>query len=182
MNWTRALRTILRDDVVVAPTGRTGEIRLNAENQTVTMCDLPPGSAVIDMQFVDHPEWVAPGQWRQRCDFLVFLTRNDEECVVLVEMKKTLTGERRPEGQLLRSRPLARYLADLGASVRGREVVPRWCYLLVAERRSSRFSKQGMKSQPGKPAYVRGATGARIVAFVQKRVSVKSVISAGMHS
>lgn len=180
MNWTGALRTALKDGIVAAPTGTAGEIRLNAEDHTVTMCDLPPGSAVIDMQFVEHPDWVAPGQWRQKCDFLVFLTRNDEECVVLVEMKKTLTGERRPERQLIRSRPLAGYLADLGASVRRREVAPRWCYLLVAERRSPRFSKQRMKSDPGKPAYVRGDTGARIVAFVQKRVSVESVISAGM--
>lgn len=180
MNWTGALRTALKDGIVAAPTGTAGEIRLNAEDHTVTMCDLPPGSAVIDMQFVEHPDWVAPGQWRQKCDFLVFLTRNDEECVVLVEMKKTLTGERRPERQLLRSRPLAGYLADLGASVRGREVAPRWCHLLVAERRSSRFSKQRMKSDPGKPAYVRDHTGARIVAFVQKRISVESVLSAGM--
>lgn len=180
MNWTGALRTVLKGDIVFAPTGRAGEIQLNAEGLTVTMCDLPPGSAAIDMRSVDHPDWVAPGQWRQRCDFLVFLTRNDEECVVLVEMKKTLTGERRPEGQLLRSRPLARYLADLGASVRRREVAPRCCYLLVAERRSARFSKQRMKSEPGKPAYVRGETGAKITAFVQKRISVEAVISAGM--
>lgn len=180
MNWTATLGTVLKDGIVAARTRTAGDIRLDAEGQTVTICDLPPGSAVIDMQFVKHPDCVAPGWWRQKCDFLMFLTRNDEECVVLVEMKKTLTGERRPERQLLRSRPLAGYLADLGASVRRREVAPRWYYLVVAERRSSRFSKQRMKSDPGKPAYVRGDTGARIVAFVQKRVSVESVISAGM--
>lgn len=180
MNWTGALRSVLADGIVAAPTGRTGEVRLTAEGQTVTMYDLPPGSAVVDMRFVDHPACVEPGKWRQKCDFLVFLTGKDEECVILVEMKRTLTGEKRPERQLLRSRPLAGYLADIGALVRRREAAPRRCYLLVAERWSSRLSKQKMKSEPDRPVRVRVEAGARIVAFVQKRVSVEAVIAAGM--
>lgn len=180
MNWTGALRSVLEDGIVVAPTGETGEVRLTAEDQTVTMFDLPPGGAVVDMRCVDHPACVVPGKWRQKCDFLVFLTRKDEECVVLVEMKKTLIGEKRPERQLLRSRPLAGDLADIGALVRRREVAPRRCYLLVAERWSSRLSKQKMKSEPDKPVRVRIEAGARIVAFVQKRVSVEAVIAVAM--
>lgn len=58
---------------------------------------------------------------------------------VLVELKKTLTEERRPLLQLLRSRPIARYLADMCAVSVGQDRDLTVCYMLLAGRHSPAF-------------------------------------------
>lgn len=181
MNWAGALRTVLQDGAVVSVTTPVGQVEIRDEEQKATICDLPRGCAVVDTRFVPHPDWVRPGKWRQKCDFLVFLTRENAEYVVLVEMKKTLTGQGRREAQrqLLRSRPIAQYLVESVKLVRRKEIQPHLRYLLVAEPRRSMISKRRVRSEPHEPSEMYEEAGASIAVFVQKRVSVDAVISAG---
>lgn len=182
MNWAGALRTVLKGGAVVSITAPVGKVEIRDEDQKATICDLPRGCAVVDTRLVSHPDWVRPGKWRQKCDYLVFLTRENAEYVVLVEMKKTLTGKGRREAQrqLVRSRPIARYLVESVKLVRRKEIRPRLRYLLVAEPRRSMISKRGVRSEPHEPTEMYEEAGASIAVFVQKRVSVESVIAAGM--
>lgn len=145
----------------------------------MTICDLPRGSAVIDMERVDHPGCVRAGASRRKCDYLVFTETEAGRYVVLVELKKTLTEERRPLRQLLQSRPIARYLADLGAVSVGQDADLTVCYLLLAGRRSPALSKQRIRSDPYRPYEIRTEGSARISVFVHDRVSLQTVIVAG---
>lgn len=182
MNWAGALRTVLVDGTVVSIRSPVGTAQIRDEQQRATICDLPRGCAVIDTKCVPHPTWIRDGKWRQTCDYLVFLTKEKTEYVVLVEMKKTLTdqGKREAEMQLVRSRPIVRYLIESVKVVRRMEIEPCVRYLLVAESPKSMISKQRVRNTPHESTAMYEGTHARIVVFVQKRVSMDAVISAGV--
>lgn len=177
--WTKAIRSVLTESVEIREGGTRREVELSGEGHTVTICDLPRASAVIDMERVDHPRCVRAGASRQKCDYLAFTETEAGRYVVLVELKKTLTEERRPLRQLLQSRPIARYLADMGAVSVGQDEDLTVCYLLLASRRSPALSKQRVRSDPYRPYEIRTEGSARISVFVHDRVSLETVIVAG---
>ena len=178
--WTEAIRSVLNESGEIRGGGTRREVELTGGGgHTVTICDLPRGSAVIDMEGVDHPGCVRPGASRQKCDYLVFAETEAGPYAVLVELKKTLTEERRPLLQLLRSRPIARYLADLCAVSVGQERDLTVRYLLLAGRHSPVFSKQRIRSDPYRPYEIRTEGKAQIAVFVHERVSLRTVIVAG---
>ena len=78
MMWAEAIRSVLNESVEIREGGTRREVELSGGGHTVTICDLPRGSAVIDMEGVDHPGCVRPGASRRKCDYLVFAERRPD--------------------------------------------------------------------------------------------------------
>ena len=124
MNWNTALARVLKKGILLPGCGPAKSVRNLQEknknaNMTVTIAGISGSSAVVDMHGVDHPGCVVEGEWRSKCDYLIFTVTDRGTCVILVELKTRLRNEQKPFDQLMKTRPIVEYLVSMGRAAGG---------------------------------------------------------------
>jgi hypothetical protein len=120
-----------------------GRVELRAEVMTVVLAGLPDGVTVIDMREMGSLRGIEDGHRKQLCDYLLVCRTGEGDEAVFVELKRTLSDERKGMEQLRWSLPYLDHLRSVcrieyGASPR--RVLAR--YVMIGERSSPRLAKQ----------------------------------------
>ena len=165
------LKDVLRADKLQKIKHRDGSLEGEAVLTDAKMCfevtNLPISSTVVKIGLLNHLAGVRDDirELKSICDYLLVIPNENQNqwSAVLIEMKKTLMGEKKPEKkpkeQLRRSIPVVKYLESLCAihAKRDWEVVMR--YVVVAEKESPRpehGAHQGGCRLPAESRKIRG--------------------------
>ena len=110
------LESVLIEDVVETPS-KDKTITLQEKDANVDMeVKIVTQSAsviAIRMSAKNHLPIMQDGPWNQVCDYLLVVESADEIHAVFIELKKTLTQEKKPREQLRRSLPFLAYLLSV---------------------------------------------------------------------
>ena len=110
------LESVLIEDVVETPS-KDKTITLQEKDANVDMeVKIVTQSAsviAIRMSAKNHLPIMQDGPWKQVCDYLLVVESADEIHAVFIELKKTLTKEKKPREQLRRSLPFLAYLLSV---------------------------------------------------------------------
>ena len=152
--WSAAFASALRDGVLKVPDIGGGVVLVEKKPTPPmerTIIGLPPGAAVVPLGSVDHPGWVRKGRYRRKCDFVIFTEWGGRDYALLVEMKRTISGEMHALDQLVMSRPIVRYLEALGTLAGAGNGRVELRHVLLGERLGKHLDKRRVKSVRGKP-------------------------------
>lgn len=145
---------IMKDTALVPV--RDGNVELHEPNvMKVVLAGLPDGATVIDMREMGSLRGIEDGHRKQVCDYLLVCRTGEGDEAVFVELKRTLSDERKGMEQLRWSLPYLDHLRSVcrienGASPR--RVPAR--YVMIGEKPSPRLAKQrvsGGHSLPSVP-------------------------------
>lgn len=178
VNWDGALRCVLKGEVFVDHDA-TGEVCLEEKGEmAVTLFGVAAGAATMSLRRLDHLSAVKPGEWRQKCDYIVLAASGEVDYAVLVELKKTVGYSVKPLEQLIRTKPIVEYLVELGRLEGGRRGRIEFRYVVFARRYDSNLIKDAVRLDPRGSTWRRCWKGERFAIFVQDRVSLGDVLAA----
>ena len=110
------LERVLKECIVETPS-KNKTITLREKDQNVDMevkiVTQLASVIAIRMSGRSHLPTMQNGPWRQVCDYLLVVESADEIHAVFIELKKTLTKEKKPREQLRRSLPFLSYLLSV---------------------------------------------------------------------
>ena len=181
MSWSTALADVLEEGILLSGRGAKNSVfdlceKNESVNMTVTVAGVGESSAVVDMNSVDHPvehlECVAPGKWRQKCDYLIFTTTDTGPCVILVELKARLRKSEKAFDQLMKTRPIVEYFVSMGQAAGGPVGPITLRYVVFGQKFNARFDIQRVKNRPGEPVWVKQYREVRISGFRDLRISL----------
>ena len=126
----------------VIETSRKDSITLreyeNPPTMEVEVVALSTHVTAIRTSECSHSSALGDGPWRKMCDYLLIITSDCEIHVIFVELKKTLTPNRKEtaQEQLRRSSPFLDYLLSVckieGSNVEKTRITTK--YVIIAER------------------------------------------------
>ena len=115
MSRAEALRRILRPAALEEVDARTVVLKEQTgqrdKRQTFTLLTGETQLAVVRVDKFSHSSMLE-GSWK-KCDYALFVSRNDREEALLIEMKKTRKNHSSPFAQLRQSVPILEYLDAL---------------------------------------------------------------------
>ena len=181
MSWNTALAGVLKKEILLPgcePVKSDRNLREKDENvdMTVTIAGIGESSAVVDMRRVGHLGCVVDGQWKRKCDYLIFTTTDTGHCVILVELKARLTKKERPFDQLMKTRPIVEYLVSMGRAAGGPSGPVTLRYVLLGQKFDDRLDIQRVKNRPGEPAWVGEYQKERIAVFRAQRIRLADLL------
>lgn len=146
------LQEVLRDEKlqpVADPASTTPTEVVLRERQAkmkFNVTNVPPSSTIVRIGRLNHLGGIKNGPWKKICDYLLVIPDGEKSCVVLVEMKKTLSdGQPAAMEQLRRTIPLVRYLQSLCGVQAGRPIQIDMRHVVLAEKTGSRFGKEPIR-------------------------------------
>ncbi len=159
---------IMKSDVLVPVKDGRVELR-EPEVMTVVVVGLPTGSAVINMGKMGSLRGIEDGHRKQSCDYLLVCRSGDRDEAVFIELKRTLSDERKGMEQLRWSPPCLDHLRSVcrieyGASPR--RVPAR--FVIIGEKSSPRLAKQRISGGQALPNV--SHEGITIQRFVGSRI------------
>ena len=136
------IASIMKDEALVPIKDGQVELREPQAKMKVVVAGLPDGARVIDLDEIGKLKGIRNGPWKQSCDFLLVCRTRGSDEVVFVELKRTLSDERKGMEQLRWSPPYLDHLRSVcrieyGASPR--RVPAR--YVMIGEKPSPRLAK-----------------------------------------
>lgn len=175
MTINSVLEEVLKEDVIETPS-KDKTITLHEENQMeVKVVALYAAVTAIRTGECSHSSALGDGPWRKMCDYLLIVKSDCGIHVVFVELKKTLTPDKKKVAseQLRRSLPLLDYLLSVckieGSNIE--ETQPITKYVIIAER-LRRFDKESVKNSRNKMTVTEHYKGIDIAMFGTKRLTL----------
>ena len=143
------LKKILADKVVVSST--SGVVVLKEQRvQKVEVSKLASDAVVVKLDRVGELSGLDKGPWKQVCDYLLVYPVENRIRVLFVELKKTLSTNRKKAFEQLRwSLPLLKYLGsicELHLGPEPEESEKEVKYILICDRIGQRIDKQSVKA------------------------------------
>ena len=167
------LKQILADRSLVS--NQTGHSVILKETgvMKVEITKIGSDAVVINLNKFGSFSGVKDGECKRVCDYILVFPTRQEDRVIFVELKKTLSTNRpRPLDQLRRSLPILKYLdavckIHFSASEKDhRKISIR--YVLIAERINARFDKQPLR--PDRTLPPEKYEDIEVTRFVSKRI------------
>lgn len=180
VSLSSALAQLLEENALVAPSSN-GSIVLveRSAGMRVEIPDPPESLVTINVSKLSHSSMLKYGECKKICDYLLVGEHEGNVYACLVELKRTLTGEREGREQLRRSLPLFDYLRSVCRVHFGitdwpdREIVR---YNLVAERQNIRLDKQGVRRSPNDWPKVEQYENIEVRKFVGTRIAISKLL------
>ena len=168
------LKTILDARALVTPDPGHHVILEEKDVMEIEVFKLASDLVVIDLDRFGSYSGVKDGPWKKVCDYMLVYPDEDKDRIIFVELKKTLSiNKRRAFEQLRRSLPLLNYLGSVceihfdASNRRKRKMSVR--YVLIVKRINRRLDKQPIK--PGQPLPSETHKGITVTPFVGSRVN-----------
>ena len=133
----------------------------------------------IRMSECSHSSALGDGPWRKMCDYLLIITSDCEIHVIFVELKKTLTPNRKEtaQEQLRRSLPFLDYLLSVckieGSNVEKTQITTK--YVIIAERLRKISKERGLSK--ARKAVTEHYKGIDIAMFGTTRLTLADLIN-----
>ncbi len=147
------LERVLIEDVVETPS-KDKTITLQEKDANVDMeVKIVTQSAsviAIRMSAKNHLPIMQDGPWKQVCDYLLVVESADEIHAVFIELKKTLTQEKKPREQLRRSLPFLAYLLSVckieNSSIQTTSL--NTTYFILGKKLNEKIDKESVRINP----------------------------------
>ena len=142
---------IMKDDALVPI--KDGQVELRErEVMTVVVAGLPDGATVINMDKIGQLKGIQDGHRKQSCDYLLVCRTGGADEAVFVELKRTLSDERKGMEQLRWSLPyldLLRSVCRIEYGTSPRRVPAR--YVMIGKKTTPHLAKQRVSGDPALP-------------------------------
>ena len=176
------LESVLIEDVVETPS-KDKTITLQEKDANVDMeVKIVTQSAsviAIRMSAKNHLPIMQDGPWKQVCDYLLVVESADEIHAVFIELKKTLTQEKKPREQLRRSLPFLAYLLSVckieNSSIQTTSL--NTTYFILGKKLNEKIDKESVRINPDRTIEKEQYEEIEISTSTRKRFTLDELIN-----
>ena len=176
------LESVLIEDVVETPS-KDKTITLQEKDANVDMeVKIVTQSAsviAIRMSAKNHLPIMQDGPWNQVCDYLLVVESADEIHAVFIELKKTLTQEKKPREQLRRSLPFLAYLLSVckieNSSIQTTSL--NTTYFILGKKLNEKIDKESVRINPDRTIEKEQYEEIEISTSTRKRFTLDELIN-----
>ena len=176
------LERVLIEDVVETPS-KDKTITLQEKDANVDMeVKIVTQSAsviAIRMSAKNHLPIMQDGPWKQVCDYLLVVESADEIHAVFIELKKTLTQEKKPREQLRRSLPFLAYLLSVckieNSSIQTTSL--NTTYFILGKKLNEKIDKESVRINPDRTIEKEQYEEIEISTSTRKRFTLDELIN-----
>ena len=176
------LESVLIEDVVETPS-KDQTITLQEKDANVDMeVEIVTQSAsviAIRMSAKNHLPIMQDGPWKQVCDYLLVVESADEIHAVFIELKKTLTQEKKPREQLRRSLPFLAYLLSVckieNSSIQTTSL--NTTYFILGKKLNEKIDKESVRINPDRTIEKEQYEEIEISTSTRKRFTLDELIN-----
>lgn len=176
------LESVLIEDVVETPS-KDQTITLQEKDANVDMdVKIVTQSAsviAIRMSAKNHLPIMQDGPWNQVCDYLLVVESADEIHAVFIELKKTLTQEKKPREQLRRSLPFLAYLLSVckieNSSIQTTSL--NTTYFILEKKLNEKIDKESVRINPDRTIEKEQYEEIEISTSTRKRFTLDELIN-----
>lgn len=171
------LARVLNKDVVETPS-KDQTITLQEKDRNVDMevkvVALSAPVIAIRMSTGNHLSTMQNGPWKQVCDYLLVVESADEIHAIFIELKKTLTKEKKPREQLRRSLPFLAYLLSVCKIENSNIDTTRinTNYFIIGEKLNENIDKEPVRINPNRMIKKEQYEEIEIATSTQKRFTL----------
>ena len=176
------LENVLIEDVVETPS-KDKTITLQEKDANVDMeVKIVTQSAsviAIRMSAKNHLPIMQDGPWKQVCDYLLVVESADEIHAVFIELKKTLTQEKKPREQLRRSLPFLAYLLS-GCKIENSSIQTtslNTTYFIFGKKLNEKIDKESVRINPDRTIEKEQYEEIEISTSTRKRFTLDELIN-----
>lgn len=176
------LESVLIEDVLETPS-KDQTITLQEKDANVDMeVKIVTQSAsviAIRMSAKNHLPIMQDGPWNQVCDYLLVVESADEIHAVFIELKKTLTQEKKPREQLRRSLPFLAYLLSVckieNSSIQTTSL--NTTYFILGKKLNEKIDKESVRINPDRTIEKEQYEEIEISTSTRKRFTLDELIN-----
>ena len=146
------LERILPEDFLPIPDSR-GNVQLKerSADMEVEILDIPSSPVAVHVDRLSHLPRLNIGDWNQKCDYFLVCCSGGKLLATIIELKKTLNDEDKPNDQIQRSLPIFQYLRSLceiegDFKLHDSDLVVQ--YVVIGKRLHPRLDKQRVRPRP----------------------------------
>lgn len=147
-----ALEKFLPEEDLPIPDDQ-GNVHLKerSADMEVAIVDLPSSPIAVDVRRLSHLPRLNEGDWIQQCDYFLICCSESKILATIVELKKTLGNEEKPNDQLRRSLPIFQYLrfaCEVESEFEIDDTDLTIQYVVIGKRLNPRLDKQRVRAHP----------------------------------